>query len=69
MIFHYLDGVEESILGVYERGGVVKKFLVMGATDIGKVASLELTIEEVFFQLFCLMRVRWDCLVERRIYH
>ena len=38
---------------VYEREGVVKKFLVMGVTNIGKVASLELTVEEVFFQLFC----------------
>ena len=53
MIFHYLDSVEESILGVYEREGIVKKFLVVEVTNIGKVAGLELTIEEVFFQLLC----------------
>ena len=48
-----MDGAEESILGVYEREGVVDKFLVTGVTNIEKVARLELTIEKVFFQLFC----------------
>ena len=47
-----MDGAEESILGVYEREGVVDKFLIAGVMNVEKVARLELTIEKVFFQLF-----------------
>ena len=47
-----MDSAEESVLGVYKREGVVDKFLVMGVTNIEKVARLELTVEKVFFQLF-----------------
>ena len=45
--------MEESILSVYEREGVVNKFLIAGVINIEKVAGLELTVEKVFFQLFC----------------